>query len=97
MTQDPTFDYRAFIAKHGGGGVTKFEDRKIIYSQGDPSDALFYIASGSVKVTIVSDFGKEAVITILGPGDFFGEGCMDGHLLRGSTITTTSTSEIVTV
>jgi CRP/FNR family transcriptional regulator, cyclic AMP receptor protein len=94
MTQGQTFDYRAFIAKHGGGVIAKFEDRKIIYTQGDPSDALFYVATGSVKVTFVSEFGKEALITILGPGDFFGEGCMDGHLLRNSTITTTSPSEI---
>jgi CRP-like cAMP-binding protein len=89
MTQGQTFDYRAFIAKHGGG-VAKFDDRKIIYTQDDPSDALFYIADGSVKVTFVSEFGKEAVTTILGPGDFFGEGCMDGHLLRNSTLTTTN-------
>ena len=62
---------------------------KLSTAQDDPSDALFYIANGSVKVTFVSEFGKEAVLTILGPGDFFGEGCMDGGLLRGSTITTT--------
>lgn len=88
------FDHRAFMAKYGGGTVAQYDERRVIYAQGDPSNALFYIVSGSVKVTIVSEFGKEAVIAILGAGDFFGEGCLDGHLLRNSTITATTVSEI---
>jgi CRP/FNR family transcriptional regulator, cyclic AMP receptor protein len=60
--QEKHFDYRAFIAKHGGGAVSKFTDKHTVYAQGDSADALFYIVSGSVKVTIFSEYGKEAVI-----------------------------------
>ena len=93
--QEEHFDYRAFIAKHGGGTVTKFSDKHTVYAQGDTADALFYIVSGSVKVTIFSEYGKEAVIGILSAGDFFGEGCLDGKLQQNSSIAATSDSEIV--
>ena len=93
--QEKQFDYRGFIATHGGGSITKYNDRQSIYTQGETADALYYIVSGSVKVTIISEYGKEAVIGILTPGDFFGEGCLDGQLLQNSTIATTSDSEIV--
>ena len=89
------FDYRTFTAKHGGGTVTKYGDKQTVYAQGDAADALYYIVSGSVKVTIFSEYGKEAVIGILAAGDFFGEGCLDGQFLRNSTIATTSASEII--
>jgi CRP-like cAMP-binding protein len=89
-----SFDYRAIIAKHGGGVVSKYADKQTVYAQGDTADALFYIVSGAVKVTIFSEYGKEAVIGILGAGDFFGEGCLDGQLMRNSTIAATSASEI---
>jgi len=94
-TQEEHFDYRIFIAKHGGGTVTKFSDKHTVYAQGDTADALFYIAGGTVKVTIFSEYGKEAVIGILAAGDFFGEGCLDGQLMRNSSIAATSDSEIV--
>jgi CRP/FNR family cyclic AMP-dependent transcriptional regulator len=94
-TQEEHFDYRAFIAKHGGGTVTKFSDKHTVYAQGDTADALFYIAGGTVKVTIFSEYGKVAVIGILAAGDFFGEGCLDGQLMRNSSIAATSDSEIV--
>ena len=84
--QEKHFDYRAFVAKHGGGAVSKFSDKHTVYAQGDSADALFYIAGGSVKVTIFSEYGKETVIGILSAGDFFGEGCLDGQLLRNSSI-----------
>jgi CRP/FNR family cyclic AMP-dependent transcriptional regulator len=93
--QQEHFDYRAFIAKHGGNAAIKRGDKHTIYAQGDTADALYYIVSGSVKVTIFSEYGKEAVIGILGAGDFFGEGCLDGQLLRNSTIVANADSEIV--
>jgi CRP/FNR family transcriptional regulator, cyclic AMP receptor protein len=93
--KNEAFDYRAFFARHGGGTFSKYADKQTIYAQGDNADALFYIVDGAVKVTIFSEYGKEAVIGILGPGDFFGEGCLDGQLLRNSTIATTAASEIV--
>ena len=68
------FDVHAFIARHGNGAIANFKDRQIVYTQGDTSDSLFYILSGTVKSTLVSEFGKEALIPILGAGDFFGKG-----------------------
>jgi CRP/FNR family transcriptional regulator, cyclic AMP receptor protein len=88
------FDFRAFIAKHGGGTVAQYSGRQFVYRQGDPAVALYYIVSGTVKVTFNSEGGKEAVIAILGAGDFFGEGCVIGQLSRRTTITTTSACEI---
>lgn len=71
---DERFDIRAFIAKHGGGTVSQYPDRQFVYRQGDPAAALYYIVSGTVKVTFNSEDGKEAVIAILGAGDFLWRG-----------------------
>ena len=60
----------------------KYQKDQIVFSQGDPADAVFYIQKGKIKLTVVSERGKEAVVAILGPGQFFGEGCMNGHPLR---------------
>jgi len=87
------FDYKAFVAKHSGATVSKCADRDIVYAQGDPASSIFYVISGAFKVTIISEHGKEAVIAILGPGDFFGEGCLDGGLLRNSTVTASTAGE----
>jgi CRP/FNR family cyclic AMP-dependent transcriptional regulator len=92
--KETRFDLQAFLAKHGGGTISKYYEHEAVYAQGDPADAVFYIVNGAVKVTIVSEHGKEAVIAILGAGDFFGEGCLDGLLLRNSTITATTACEI---
>jgi CRP/FNR family transcriptional regulator, cyclic AMP receptor protein len=89
------FDYKRFGARYSGVTISKCTDRQIVFAQGDPANAIFYIISGSFKVTIISEHGKEAVISILGPGDFFGEGCLDGHLLQSSTISSTTAGEIV--
>jgi CRP/FNR family cyclic AMP-dependent transcriptional regulator len=89
-----SFDFQAFIGKRHAGTLAKYQDQQIIYTQGDPADAVFYIVSGAVKVTIISEHGKEAIIAILGAGDFFGEGCLDGLLLRNSTIVATTACEI---
>jgi CRP-like cAMP-binding protein len=68
-------------------GTTIADCRKnhVVFSQGDPADSIFYIQKGKIKLTVVSRGGKEAVIAILGPGDFFGEGCLAGQSLRTST------------
>jgi CRP/FNR family transcriptional regulator, cyclic AMP receptor protein len=89
------FDYRALAAKYSGVTTSKFAEGDVVFAQGDPVKAVYYIISGSFKVTIISEHGKEAVISILGPGDFFGEGCLDGHLLQSSTISSTTAGEIV--
>lgn len=88
------FDILAFIAKHGSGNVSQYPMRQFVYRQGDPPVALYYIVSGTVKVTFNSENGKEAVIAFLVAGDFFGEGCLSGQLSRRTTVTTTTACEI---
>jgi CRP/FNR family transcriptional regulator, cyclic AMP receptor protein len=85
----PPFDPKVFLAKVNGGlGIRNYRKDQIVYRQGDPADAVFYIQSGKVKKTVVSEQGKEAVIAILDTGDFFGEGCLTGELLRLATVST---------
>ena len=82
------FDPKAFLAKVGAGKtILKFERSQHVFKQGDVADAVFYIQKGSVKVTVLSEQGKEAVVGILEPGQFFGEGCLNGHRLRIATTT----------
>ena len=84
-----TFDPKKFLAKVGQGkSVTKYRKDQIVFSQGEVADAVFYIQQGQVKLTVVSEQGKEAVVAILGPGHFFGEGCLNGHPLRLATTRT---------
>ncbi len=74
------FDWDAFLAK--GHSLAKYAPHQVIFAQGSTADAIFYIKSGRVKVTVVSHQGKEAVIGLLGAGDFFGEGCLNGQTIR---------------
>jgi CRP-like cAMP-binding protein len=69
-----------------GRSITKYVKNQVIFSQGDVADAVFHIQKGKLKVTVVSDRGKEAVAAILGPDEFFGEACMAGQLLRLVTV-----------
>jgi len=78
-----TFDPKAFLARVGKGRtLADYKKKQTIFSQGDPADAIFYIEDGKVKLTVVSKQGKEAVVAILGPDDFFGEGCLAGQPTR---------------
>jgi CRP-like cAMP-binding protein len=80
------FDPIAFLAKVGEGKtVSTFRKNKTVYAQGDPADQVFYIQKGRIKVVVLSELGKEAVVGILEPGQFFGEGCLNGQPLRIST------------
>ena len=89
------FDPKAFLASVGEGRrLTNSGEGQVIFTQGDPADALFYVQKGKVKVTTISSQGKEAVVAILGPGDFFGEGCLAGQPLRISTVATLTVSSI---
>jgi CRP/FNR family cyclic AMP-dependent transcriptional regulator len=81
------FDPKVFLAKvNGGRSVSDYRKDQTVFRQGDPSDAVFYIQSGKVKKTVVSEQGKEAVVALLEAGDFFGEGCLAGETLRLSTV-----------
>jgi len=77
------FDPLAFLAKVGTGKtIQKYRKGRIIYAQGEEADQVCYVQSGTVKVTVVSELGKEAVVGILEAGQFFGEGCLNGQRLR---------------
>jgi CRP/FNR family cyclic AMP-dependent transcriptional regulator len=82
------FDLKTFLTKTSGGRTRANHDQNgVIFSQGDPSDAVFYIHKGKVKLSVLSRQGKEAVVAILGAGDFFGEACLAGQPLRmGSAV-----------
>ena len=81
-----SFDPLAFLAKVGTGKtISVYQKGQVIFAQGEVADTVFYIQKGSVKVVVLSDQGKEAVVGILEPGQFFGEGCLNGHSLRIST------------
>ncbi|KJC59388.1 Crp/Fnr family transcriptional regulator [Bradyrhizobium sp. LTSPM299] len=81
-----TFDPQAFLAVVGTGkAIRKYRKGRIIYAQGEEADQVFYIQSGKVKVTVVSEQGKEAVVGILDAAQFFGEGCLNGQAVRIGT------------
>jgi CRP-like cAMP-binding protein len=84
-----TFDPKNFLAKVGEGKtISKYRKDQVVFSQGEFADAVFYIQQGQVKLTVVSEQGKEAVVALLGPDQFFGEGCLNGHPLRIATTRT---------
>jgi CRP/FNR family transcriptional regulator, cyclic AMP receptor protein len=80
------FNVETFLATvEGGRTVSNYRKNQTVFSQGDPADSVFYIQDGKVKVTVVSERGKEAVVAIHGKGDFFGEGCLSGQPRRLAT------------
>jgi CRP-like cAMP-binding protein len=77
---------KAFLSKvNGGRAISDYRKDQVVYTQGQPADSVFYIQSGKVKKTVVSEQGKEAVVALLGADDFVGEGCLAGQPLRLST------------
>jgi CRP/FNR family transcriptional regulator, cyclic AMP receptor protein len=83
----PSFTPKSFLAKVGEGRrIGEYREDQIVFSQGDPADAVFYIQKGKVKITVVSEQGKEAIVAILGTNEFFGEGCLAGQALRIATV-----------
>jgi len=82
------FDPEVFLATvDGGRTIAKYTMNQVVFAQGDAADAVFYVEEGKVKVTVVSDQGKEAVVAIHGKGDFFGEACLTGQPRRLATVT----------
>ena len=83
MTPKPLFDRKAFLAEIGEGRtIAEYSKNEMVFAQGDPANAVFYIQKGKIKLTIVSNAGKEAIVAILGVGDFVGEGCLKAQPLR---------------
>jgi CRP/FNR family cyclic AMP-dependent transcriptional regulator len=90
------FDPKAFLARTGAGrALADYAKNHTIFLQGEPADAIFYIQKGKIKLTVVSKQGKEAVVALLGAGDFFGEGCLAGQPLRMASATTMSECSIM--
>ena len=79
-SSEVTFDPKVFLATVGGGRtISNYRINDLVFSQGDPSDAVFYIRKGKIKLNVISDQGKEAVIAVLGPDEFCGEECLVGQ------------------
>lgn len=92
------FDPKTFLAKVGEGkSISKLGKGQNVFVQGDVADAVFYIQKGKIKLTVVSDQGKEAVVGMLEPGQFFGEGCLNGQPLRIATTTAMEDSIITRI
>jgi CRP/FNR family cyclic AMP-dependent transcriptional regulator len=98
LKQKPAFDAQAFLDSAGvARKVTEFKKEEVVYAQGEAAKSVMYLQSGSVKLTVVSEVGKEAVVAILGPGDFFGEGCLAGQTARMGTATTITPSTVLLI
>ena len=84
-----SIDWEAFLAGFSGGKTDlEYRTNRNIFCQGQPADSVFYLRRGKVKLSVTSDQGKEAIVAILGAGEFFGEGCLAGQPLRIATATT---------
>jgi CRP/FNR family cyclic AMP-dependent transcriptional regulator len=96
--QKEAFNVQAFLDSAGvARRVKAFKRGEIIYSQGDAAKSVMYLQAGGVKLSVVSEIGKEAVVAILGPGDFFGEGCLAGHSVRMGTATAVTPSTVLVI
>ncbi|MGC8484118.1 MAG: Crp/Fnr family transcriptional regulator [Candidatus Baltobacteraceae bacterium] len=92
------FDAEVFLGAVGAGRkIEQYETGSVIYSQGDAAASVYYILDGKIKLTVLSPSGKEAVIAILGQGDFFGEGCLNGQALRMATAVVQEYASLATV
>jgi CRP/FNR family transcriptional regulator, cyclic AMP receptor protein len=92
------FDPKSFLAKVDiGRTITKYRKKQKIFSQADAADSVFYIQTGKVKITVVSEHGKEAVVAILGKDEFFGEGCLAGQPKRIASATALTECEIMRI
>jgi len=92
------FDAQAFLDSAGvARKVKEFKRAEVVYSQGDTAKSVMYLQEGRVKLTVVSEGGKEAVVAILVPGDFFGEGCLAGQSVRMGTAATITPSTVLVI
>jgi CRP-like cAMP-binding protein len=92
------FDAKVFLDSAGlGRKVTKFGAKETVFAQGDPATSVLYIQEGGVRLTVVNETGKEAVVAILEPGDFFGEGCLAGQTVCMATATTIGLTTVLVI
>ena len=96
--KSPVFDVKLFLHSTGlGRKVAKFPAKETVFAQGDPAENVMYIQEGGVKLTVVNESGREAVVAILGPGDFLGEGCLAGQSVCMATATTIAPTTAVVI
>src|SRR5437870_802514 len=96
--QRGTFDAQAFLESAGvARKIVDYRRSEAIFTQGDPCDSVLYIQKGGVKLSVLSKTGREAVVAMLGPGDFFGEGCLAGQPVRMGSATALTSSTILLV
>jgi CRP/FNR family transcriptional regulator, cyclic AMP receptor protein len=96
--KNPAFDAQAFLDSAGvARKVTEFKKKEAIFSQGDPAKNVLYIQKGGVRLSVVNQIGKEAVVAILGPGDFFGEGCLAGQPIRIGSATAIAPATLLVI
>jgi len=92
------FDVKQFLDSTGlGRRVAKFERKEPVFAQGDAAEHVMYIQEGGVKLTVVNETGREAVVAILGPGDFFGEACLGGQHICMATATTIAPTTVLVI
>jgi CRP-like cAMP-binding protein len=97
-TGRPAFNAQAFLDSVGvARRVVEFRIKATIFAQGDPAKAVIYIQKGRVRLSVVNAVGKEAVVAVLGPGDFLGEGCLAGQPLRIGTATAIAPSTLLVI
>jgi CRP-like cAMP-binding protein len=88
LKKNRRFDLQDFLDSAGvARKVKEFKKEEVVYSQGDAAESVMYLQKGGVKLSVVNEVGKEAVVAILGPGDFFGEGCLAAQRVRMGTAT----------
>jgi CRP-like cAMP-binding protein len=94
----PEFDLQEFLESAGlSRTITKFPKAAVIFAQGEPATQVMYLQQGSVKLSVLSKTGKEAIVAVLGPGDFFGEGCLAGQARRMATATAMGAAAVLVV
>ena len=94
----PTFDPKVFLATVSHGRTTNtYRKNAVIFLQASPADAVFYVQKGKIKIVVASEQGKEAVVGVMSPGEFFGEGCLIGQPLRLATAKAMTESQVVRV
>jgi CRP-like cAMP-binding protein len=92
------FDAQRFLDSTGSAKkIATYEPASIVFSQGDPALSVLYVQQGGVRLSVISETGKEAVVALLGPGDFFGEGCLAGQPLRMATATAIAETTVLIV
>ena len=97
-TQKSSFNAQAFLDSAGvARKVTEFKKKEAVFSQGDPAKDVLYIQRGGIRLSVVNETGKEAVVAVLGPGDFFGEGCLAGQPIRIGSATAIGATTVLVI